>query len=668
MQEEQRHHGLGHPSAAPLPSTSIRTGLACQAMTWTWRYEGPDGAEVQAGPEAPAQPDFPTQSDAESWVGEVWRDLLAAGVAAVSLYRPGPMAMIPTYCDCKLGKIEPDYPEPVDKTQPILQDTFGIMVYQEQVMAVARAVAGYSLGEADLLRRAMGKKDKAEMDRQRDKFAKKSEENGVPARVAAALFDKIAHFASYGFNKSHAAAYALISYQTAWLKCHYPAEYLAAYLSYDNAPEKIALVKQDLDARGIPMLPPCVQRSRAKFSPERTDTGVVAVRYGLASVSGITDVREMYAERDAKGPYADLTAFHERAGRWFNARQITNLASVGAFEALCEVRQRANDVLTYLSKNDKGDRGADLFGGTAKVSVPPDIADKAEWPDVVEREFAVLKFYLRQHPLEKDMQVLIKAQVKRRASIEAHMRAKGIADLMNKKLYGFVEAVKHKQTHRGTPYLRVEVSERDDRYWISYWCKPNEVQQKAATLEQCRRDRVPCAFVAKFSQGDRGDYRISTEEFLTGPEFVARFSTGAERTIHIDPARALSANAMSPDPARRALVAELDVLRAAVAGPHDTEARGQVAAKYAQIAAMTMETIAARVRAELPEDPEGDQIVFVVRMADDHGGVTFRYGNFFEGARYRVSQQFWAALPQVDGVVDLHWNDPGQGRAVAAAA
>ena len=581
-------------------------------------------------------------------------------IAAVSLYRPGPMAMIPTYCDCKLGKIEADYPEPADKTQPILQDTYGIMVYQEQVMAVARSVAGYSLGQADLLRRAMGKKDKAEMDRQKHKFAEMSEQNGVPAKVAAALFDKIAHFASYGFNKSHAAAYAFISYQTAWLKCHYPAEYLSAFLSYDNAPEKIALVKQDLDARGIPMLPPCVLRSRAKFSPERTESGVVAVRYGLASVSGITDVPALYLERTAGGPYKDLTDFHERAGRYFNARQITNLASVGAFEGLCPYRQRANDILVYLSKNDKGDRGADLFGGTAKVSVPRDIAERLEWDDVAEREFAILKFYLRQHPLEKDIQVLIKGQVKRRASIEGHMRKNNLAELQNKKLYGFVEAVKYKTSFRGNPYLRIEVAERDDRYWISYFCKTHEIQQKAAVLEQCRKDRVPCAFVARFGLGDRGDYRISADEFMTGPDFVMRFTTGAQRLIHIDPSRSDTSNQFrtASGTRRRELTAELAALRAQVTGPEDTEGRAQIAAKLCELAALTMDAVVAKVHAELVEDPEGDEIVFSVKVDDPWTTLTFRYPDYFEGRRYRVTTPFWTTLPSLDdAIVDAHWND-----------
>jgi DNA polymerase-3 subunit alpha len=585
-------------------------------------------------------------------------------IAAVSLFRPGPMAMIPTYCDCKLGKIEPDYPEPADKTRPILEDTYGIMVYQEQVMAVARSVAGFSLGQADLLRRAMGKKDKAEMDRQRIKFAEESEKNGVPARIAAALFDKIAHFASYGFNKSHAAAYALISYQTAWLKCHYPAEYLSAFLSYENSPEKhekIALVKQDLDARGVPLLPPCVQRSRAKFGPERMESGVVAVRYGLAAVSGITDSPALYAERAEKGPYRDLTDFHERAGRHFNAKQITNLASVGAFEALCEYRQRANDVLTYLSKNDKGDKGADLFGGTAKVCVPRDIAERAEWDDVAEREFAILRFYLRQHPLEKDIAVLIKAQVKRRASIEAHMRARNLADLVNKKLYGLVEAVKHKTSFRGNPYLRIEVSERDDRYWISYFCKANELQQKFAVLDQCRKDRVPCAFVAKFSQGDRGDYRISVDEFMTGPQFVMRFTSGAQRVIRVDPSRAGTSNFTNSArvAGRRKLLEEIARLKAACQGPDDEEVRGQIGLKYVDLASLTMEAVRAKVHEELVEDPDGDEIVFDLTVSDAWTDVKFLYANFFEGRRYRVTTAFWTALPSFDdAIVDTHWVDP----------
>ena len=156
-------------------------------------------------------------------------------IAVNALYRPGPMDQIDHYAACKNGEAEPHYPNPVERTKPFLEETFGIMVYQEQVMKVAQEVAGYSLGGADLLRRAMGKKIKSEMDAQKEMFVKGAFERGIPERESSNLFDTIAKFAGYGFNKSHAAAYAYIAYQTAWLKRYYTSEFFSALLSYETA-------------------------------------------------------------------------------------------------------------------------------------------------------------------------------------------------------------------------------------------------------------------------------------------------------------------------------------------------------------------------------------------------------------------------------------------------
>ena len=202
-------------------------------------------------------------------------------IALVALYRPGPMANIPTYCARKLGREQPDYMH--DKVEPILKETFGVIIYQEQVMQIAQVLSGYSLGEADMLRRAMGKKIKAEMDAQRARFVNGAVERGLAKPKADEIFDLLAKFADYGFNKSHAAAYALISYWTAWFKANHTAEFLAASMTLDKGnTDKLAEFRADARRLGVKVAPPSVNRSGADFDvrydAERADDPLRARR------------------------------------------------------------------------------------------------------------------------------------------------------------------------------------------------------------------------------------------------------------------------------------------------------------------------------------------------------------------------------------------------------
>ena len=187
-------------------------------------------------------------------------------IALVALYRPGPMDLIPTYCARKAGKEDVAYPDP--RMAPVLEETYGIMVYQEQVMQVAQVIGGYSLGGADLLRRAMGKKKPEEMAKHRGIFAEGAAKNGIKPEKANEIFDLMEKFAGYGFNKSHAAAYALLAVQTAWMKAHYPAEFLAANMSIAlDDTDKLKVLVEDAQARGIAVLPPDVNASQWRFDP-----------------------------------------------------------------------------------------------------------------------------------------------------------------------------------------------------------------------------------------------------------------------------------------------------------------------------------------------------------------------------------------------------------------
>ena len=255
-------------------------------------------------------------------------------IALVSLYRPGPMDNIPLFGKRKAGEVEIEYPHA--KLEGILAETYGIFVYQEQVMQAAQILAGYSLGDADLLRRAMGKKNQAEMDIQRERFVAGCKEvSGIEKAEANALFDLIDKFAGYGFNKSHAAAYALLAYQTAWLKAHYPEEFYAASMCFDmHQSEKLAIFVDDARRGGITVLPPALNYSEAEYTVEQTDDGY-AVRYALAGIRNVGEraMEAIVEERETAGRFESLKDLFERLPKGsMNSRQLEALISAGALD------------------------------------------------------------------------------------------------------------------------------------------------------------------------------------------------------------------------------------------------------------------------------------------------------------------------------------------------
>ncbi len=260
-------------------------------------------------------------------------------IALVALYRPGPMANIPTYCAVKHGEEEADYLHP--KIEAVLKETFGVIIYQEQVMQIAQLLSGYSLGEADNLRRAMGKKIKAEMDKQRDRFVNGAVERGLDKGKAEEIFELLAKFADYGFNKSHAAAYALIAYQTAWFKAHYPTEFLAASMTFDMTDtDKLAEFRQEAMRLGIEVESPSVSRSGVDFDVAEGQGGRLSIRYALAAIKGVGEgqAKSIVAARGG-APFSSLADFAWRINpREVNKKVLENLAACGAFGELCADR------------------------------------------------------------------------------------------------------------------------------------------------------------------------------------------------------------------------------------------------------------------------------------------------------------------------------------------
>ncbi len=334
-------------------------------------------------------------------------DRLEDLIAAVALYRPGPMANIPDYCRRKHG--EPWAP-PHEELREILGETYGIMVYQEQVMQIAQRMGGYSLGAADLLRRAMGKKIRAEMDAQRQVFTSGATKRGISEAKAVEVFDLMAKFADYGFNKSHAAAYALVSYQTAWMKANHPVPFLAACMSLAMGnTDKLAALRTEAERMGIRVLPPSINTSGADFRVERQEDGTLAIRYALAAIRkiGFAAMQSLEAVRGTRG-FADMADFAARVdARHVNKMQLENLARAGAFDAIEPNRAKlfggAETVLRRAQARAEevacGQIALFGEGGRPEAIRLPDVAD---WPDM-ERlgyEAEAIGFHLTAHPLD----------------------------------------------------------------------------------------------------------------------------------------------------------------------------------------------------------------------------------------------------------------------------
>ncbi len=369
-------------------------------------------------------------------------------IALVALYRPGPMANIPTYNDRKHGRETPDYIHP--QIEPILKETFGVIIYQEQVMQIAQVLAGYSLGEADLLRRAMGKKIRSEMEQQRKRFVDGAVERGVERNQADYIFELLAKFADYGFNKSHAAAYALVAYQTAYLKANYPTEFLAASMTLDmgNA-DKINLFRREAERGGIAVDPPSVRRSLVDFS---VDEG--RIRYSLAALRNVgRQAVEHIVEVRGERPFADLADFASRISpRFVNKRALEGLAAAGAFDELEPNRARVMagvEMMLSAAARSEGARVGgqnELFGGGGRPEPLP-IPDREPWlpAERLTREYEAIGTFLSGHPLDGYKAVLARRRVQAIAEFEEAMRAGATAG----RLAGIVVSKSENRTRTG---------------------------------------------------------------------------------------------------------------------------------------------------------------------------------------------------------------------------
>ena len=334
--------------------------------------------------------------------------------ALIALYRPGPMEMIPSYVARKHGKEKVEYDHPL--LESILKETFGVFVYQEQVMQAANVLAGYTLGGADMLRRAMGKKDKEKMAKEREKFVKGChEKNSIPRAKAERIFDLLAKFAGYGFNKSHSAAYAVVAYHTAWLKANYPVEYLAALLSNELAnTDKIQIFINECRHMKIAVLPPDVNESGVRFT---VDNG--QIRFGLAAIKNVGEiaVQNIITVRQAAGRFQSLSDFCDRIDtRVVNRKVIECLVKCGAFDALNPARDQTFAEIDYQLNRAAGvqhdrERGQAALFDIAPVNARQQAPGKAPavvWSqsEMLAFEKELLGFYVTGHPLTQFADIL----------------------------------------------------------------------------------------------------------------------------------------------------------------------------------------------------------------------------------------------------------------------
>ncbi|MDG1287602.1 MAG: DNA polymerase III subunit alpha [Rickettsiales bacterium] len=458
-------------------------------------------------------------------------DSLEDIIALVSLYRPGPMDNIPTYIARKHGREEPEYLHP--DLEPILSETFGVMIYQEQVMQIAQKLASYSLGEADLLRRAMGKKIAAEMESQRALFTERSVNNGIKEATAKAIFDLMAKFASYGFNKSHAAAYALIAYQTAFLKANYPAEFLAASMTYDiQNTEKLAIFAEDSKFRDIDVLPPCINHSFSDFRTDNTEDKK-AIRYALGALKNVgRDAMDMLiSEREANGKFNDIFDVVTRVdSKVLNKRQMENLIRAGVFDSMHENRKQLFGSLEKIlifanatAEDNESEQDSLFAAAPEEVAVPkPDLPDVPDWTKTerLNEEFAAIGFFLSGHP----MAGYVAAMEALRRTTSANLTGRLGSDYSVVKLAGIIGEVKYKRSQKGR-FAFVGLSDETGTYEVSIFDE--------TLLDNKRELLISGAMVVVIAEGKQDDsgIRLIAKDIISLEQALNRPVVGAKSPV-----------------------------------------------------------------------------------------------------------------------------------------
>ena len=382
-------------------------------------------------------------------------------IALVALYRPGPMSNIPIYNDCKNGFKEPDYIHPTLKN--ILKSTYGIIIYQEQVMQIAQTLAGFTAGEADILRRAMGKK-KAELDKQKERFINGAVKNGITKDVANFVFTKIEPFAQYGFNKSHAAAYAIIAYQTAFLKTYYKEDFIAATMSTElTNTSKLREFVEELKRLNVEIIRPSINKCFVEFKAMEKK-----IYYGLGAIKNVGSeaISNIINEREKNGKFKSLLDFINRVNsKDVNKLQLEGLTKAGVFDELEKDRNKIfNSIPKIIQKikiinEDKINNQSSLFDNSENFSREFDFLPSPSWSqkELLSEEFKSLGFYISDHPLNEYEEVF------KQLNIISYNQFYNNND-NEAKIAGTIMSIQEKKSAKGTPYGIIKFSDQKGEF------------------------------------------------------------------------------------------------------------------------------------------------------------------------------------------------------------
>jgi len=398
-------------------------------------------------------------------------------IALVALYRPGPMSNISIYNQCKHGDKQPDYLHP--KLRKILEPTYGVIIYQEQVMQIAQVLSGFTAGEADILRRAMGKKKRAELEKQKEGFVNGAVKNGIKKDTAVFIFKKIEPFAEYGFNKSHATAYAMIAYQTAYLKTYYPNEFIAASMSNElSNTDKLSEFFEELKRLKIKVQRPCINECFAEFMPKQN-----TLYYALGAIKnvGFEAISQVVKEREKNGNFKSIGDFINRVNpKNINKLQLEGLVKAGVFDSIYKNRKMLYDNIPNIIKNSKNihenkkqNQSSLFLDDNQKTSYLIEDKNLSSWHnnELLSKEFESVGFYLSNHPLEDYKDALDQYNVKLFKDFDNGNNNEGF-------VAGTIMSIKEKKTSKGTPFAIIKFSDQTKVFELFLFSEILELNRK----------------------------------------------------------------------------------------------------------------------------------------------------------------------------------------------